>query len=107
MIVRVFRCTVVEGKEAEHRDYAFKSRHPSLSREAGLVAYYAGKPLPGESNRTRCLVQIWESLELVKAARGEFWDQPMKAMPDEVREIYDTATVEHFELADEFQTLPK
>lgn len=103
MIVRVYRCTVVAGKEAEHRQYTFKSRHPSLSREPGLVAFYAGKPVPGSDDRTRCLVQIWESLEALKAARGEFWDQPMKSMPAEVRGIYDSATVEHYELADRYQ----
>ncbi len=103
MIVRIYRCPVVAGKEAEHRESAFKSRHPSLSREPGLIAFYAGKPLPDSDDRTRCMVQIWESLEALKVARGEFWDQPMKTMPDEVRSIYDTATVEHFELADEFQ----
>jgi heme-degrading monooxygenase HmoA len=103
MIMRVYRCTVVAGKEAKHKEYAFKSRHPSLSREPGLVAFYAGKPLPGSDDRTRCLVQIWQSLAGLKAARGEYWDQPMKSMPDEVRGIYDSATVEHFELADEYQ----
>lgn len=104
MIMRVYRCTVVKGKEAEHREYAFKSRHPSLSKEPGLVAFYAGKPLADSDGRSRCLVQIWESMEALKAARGEFWDHPMKDMPDDVRGIYDTATVEHYELADEFQT---
>ncbi len=103
MIVRVYRCTVVAGKEAEHREYAFKSRHPSLSREPGLLAFYAGKPLLDSDDRTRCMVQIWESLDALKAARGEFWDQPMKTMDDEVRTIYDSATVEHFELADEYR----
>jgi heme-degrading monooxygenase HmoA len=102
MIIRVYRCTVVAGKEAEHREFAIKKSHPSLSREEGLFRFYAGKPLPGSDDRTRCMVQIWESLEALKAARGENWDQPMKSLPDEVRGIYDSATVEHFELADEY-----
>ena len=103
MIIRVYRCTVVAGKEAEHRAFAFNKSHPSLSKEAGLIAFYAGKPLPGSDDRTRCLVQIWESLSALKAARGEDWNNPMNSMPDEVREIYDSATVEHFELADEYK----
>lgn len=103
MIIRVYRCTVVPGKEAEHREFAFKKGHPQLSREPGLIAFYAGKPLPGSDDRARCMVQIWESLAALKAARGENWDQPMKALPDEVRGIYDSATVEHFELADEYK----
>jgi len=49
------------------------------------------------------MVQIWESLSALKAARGDDWNNPMKALPDEVRDIYDSATVEHFELADEYQ----
>lgn len=102
MIIRVYRCTVVAGKEAEHREFAFEQSHPSLSSEEGLIAFYAGKPLPGSDDRTRCMVQIWESLEALKAARGENWDQPMKSVPDPVRGIYDSATVEHFELADKY-----
>jgi len=101
MIIRVYRCTVVAGKEAEHREFAFKKGHPSLSKDPGLIAFYAGKPLPGSDDRTRCLVQIWENLEALKAARGNNWNDPMVSMPDEIRSIYDSATVEHFELADE------
>ncbi|MEZ5812439.1 MAG: hypothetical protein R3D45_13585 [Rhizobiaceae bacterium] len=103
MIMRVYRCTVVEGKEEEHRKFAFQKRHPSLSRKPGLIAFYAGKPVPGSSDRARCLVQIWESMEALTSALGEFWDQPMKAMPPEVRDVYDSATIEHYELADQFQ----
>lgn len=103
MIVRVYRCTVVAGMEEQHRAFAFKKSHPALSREPGLIAFYAGRPLPGTDDRTRCLVEMWESLDAIKAARGDDWDQPMKAMPDEVRDIYDSATVEHYELADEYR----
>jgi hypothetical protein len=49
------------------------------------------------------MVQIWESLAALKAARGEYWNEPMSALPAEARDIYDTATVEHFELADEYR----
>ncbi len=102
MIFRVYRCTVIAGKEAEHRAFAFKKGHPSLSKDPGLIAFYAGKPLPGSDDRTRCMVQIWESLSALRAARGDDWSNPMKSMPDEVRDIYDSATVEHYELADEY-----
>jgi heme-degrading monooxygenase HmoA len=107
MIMRVYRCTVVKGKEEEHKESAFKNRHPSLSQKAGLIAFYAGKPVPKSSDRARCMVQIWESMEALTAALGEYWDQPMKAMPDELRDIYDSATVEHYELADQFQIAEK
>ena len=103
MIMRIYRCTVISGREAQHREFAFKSAHPSLSKDKGLIAFYAGKPLPGSEDRTRCMVQIWESLQALKTARGESWSEPMKALPDEARDIYDTATVEHFDLADTHQ----
>jgi len=103
MIMRIYRCTVIPGKEVQHREFAFKKAHPTLSKDKGLVAFYAGKPLRDSDDRTRCMVQIWESLDALKDARGANWNEPMKALPDEVRDIYDTATVEHFELADTHQ----
>ena len=39
------------------------------------------------------MVQIWESLAAIKAARGANWNEPMKALSDEARGIYDTASV--------------
>jgi heme-degrading monooxygenase HmoA len=103
MIIRIYRCTVVAGKEAEHRAFAFQKSHPALSKEPGLIAFYAGRPLSESDDRTRCLVQIWESLSALQAARGNDWNEPMKSLPEEAREIYDSATVEHYELADEFR----
>ena len=103
MIMRVYHCTVMPGKEAQHREFAFKKAHPSLGNDEGLIAFFAGKPLAGSDDRTRCMVQIWESLEALKVARGEHWREPFKALPDEARDIYDTATAEHFELADVHQ----
>lgn len=103
MIMRVYRCTVMPGKERQHIEFAFKKAHPSLSTDEGLIAFFAGKPLAGSDERTRCMVQIWESLDALKAARGEYWEEPLKALPDEARDIYDSATAEHFELADVFQ----
>jgi heme-degrading monooxygenase HmoA len=103
MIIRIYRCTVVAGKEAEHREFAFRKSHPRISTMPGLIAYYAGKPVQASDDRTRCMVQIWESFSALKSAIGENWDQPMKAIPQEVRHIYDSATVEHFELADEYR----
>ena len=71
MIIRVYRCTVVKGMEAEFREFAFKTSHPWLRERPGLVAFYAGRPLPGSDDRTRCMVQIWESAEAIQAALGE------------------------------------
>jgi hypothetical protein len=51
------------------------------------------------------MVQIWESLDALKAARGEGSERPMKTLPAEARAIYDTATGELFELADHYRFL--
>ncbi len=102
MIMRVYRCTVVAGKEAEFREFAFTKSHPWLRQQPGLKAFYAGRPLPDSSERGRCMVQIWESIAAIKAAIGEDWRQPLK-LPNEARVFIETASVEHYDLADEFR----
>jgi heme-degrading monooxygenase HmoA len=102
MIMRVYRCTVVAGKDAEFREYAFSKSHPWLRERPGLIAFYAGRPLPESGERTRCMVQIWESLSALQAAIGDDWRQPMK-LPEEARAFIESASVEHYELADEFR----
>ena len=47
------------------------------------------------------MVQIWESISAIQAAVGDDWQKPMK-LPDEAREFIDSASVEHYELADQF-----
>jgi hypothetical protein len=51
MIMRVYRCTVVAGKEAEFREYAFTKSYPWLRERPGLIAFYAGRPLPDSGDR--------------------------------------------------------
>lgn len=103
MIMRVYRCSVVAGKEAEFREFAFKKSHPWLRKQPGLIAFYAGRPLPDSGERARCMVQIWESIAAIKAAVGEDWRQPRK-LPDEALMFIESASVEHYDLADEFRT---
>lgn len=102
MIMRVYRCTVVAGKEAEFREFAFTRSHPWLRAQPGLVAFYAGRPLPDSGDRARCMVQIWESISAIQAAIGADWRQPPK-LTEEVRVFVESASVEHYELADEFR----
>ncbi len=102
MIIRVYRCTVVAGREAEFREFAFSKRHPWLRDRPGLVAFYAGKPLPGSDERTRCMVQIWEGPEAIQAALGDDW-RHTPTMPEEARPFIEAASVEHYELADEYR----
>ncbi len=101
MIMRIYRCTVIAGKEAAFREFAFSKRHPWLRGRPGLIAFYAGKPLPGSDDRARCMTQIWESAAAIQAALGEDWDQPVK-IPEDVLDIIDSASVEHYEVADTF-----
>jgi len=102
MIIRVYRCTVVDGRDAEFREWVYSISHPWLRERPGLIAFYAGRRLPGSGERTRCVVQIWESVVAIRAAIGDDWQQPPKP-PDEARAFIESASVEHYELADEFR----
>jgi heme-degrading monooxygenase HmoA len=101
MIIRVYRCTVVAGKEAEYKEFADNKGHPWLRDQPGLIAFYAGKALPESNEHTRCIVQIWESISSIQAAIGDDWRQPY--LPDESRAFVKSASVEHYELADDFR----
>jgi len=101
MIIRVYRCTVVAGKEAEFREFAFGKRHPWLRERPGLVAFFAGRPLPGNDDRQRCMTQIWESERALRAAMGDNWRET-PVLPPEAQALIETASVEHYELADHF-----
>ena len=102
MIMRVYRCTVVAGKEAEFREFASSKSHPWLREQPGLIAFYAGRPFPESAERTRCMVQIWESVSAIEAAIGEDWHQ-LRKLPEEACAFIESASVEHYELADEFR----
>lgn len=101
MIIRVYRCTVVEGKDAEFGRFAFDKRHPWLRAQAGLVAFFAGKPAPGDTGRDRCMFQIWESEKALRAAMGDKW-RDLPTLPVEASALIESASVEHYELADHF-----
>ena len=49
------------------------------------------------------MVQIWESLSAIQAALGDDWRQPLK-LPEDARAFIESASVEHYELADEFRS---
>ena len=102
MILRIYRCAVVAGREAEFRAFAYGKSHPWLRNQPGLIAFYAGRPMPGSDGRHRCMVQIWRDLSAIEAAFGENWRDPPK-LPDETRQFIDSASVEYYEVADEFQ----
>ena len=101
-IMRVYRCVVVAGKEAEFREYAFGKSHPRLRERPGLRAFFAARPLPGNDDRTRCMVQIWESVSAIETALGKNWHEP-PSLPAEAQAFVEFHTVEHYELDDEFR----
>jgi heme-degrading monooxygenase HmoA len=101
-IMRVYRCVVVAGKEGEFREYAFGKSHPRLRAQPGLQAFFAARPLPGNDDRTRCMVQIWESVSAIEAALGKGWREPPE-LPAEAQVFVESQAVEHYELADEFR----
>ena len=102
MIIRVYRCTVVPGKEAEFREFGFSKGHPWLREQPGLIAFYAGKSLPESGERKRFMVQIWESVSAIQAAIGDDWQQP-RQLPEEARAFIESDSIECYELADEFR----
>jgi len=99
--MRVYRCTVAAGKEREFRAFASGTRNPWLYERQGLVAFFGGTPLKGDSDRGRCMVQIWESEAALRAAMGNDWRET-PVLPDEARGLIESASVEHYELADHF-----
>ncbi len=101
MIMRVYRCIVVAGKEAELTEFVFAKAHPWLRAQPGLVAFYAGRS--PDSGNGRCMVQIWESLAAIQSAFGEGWRNPRK-LPDEVISFIESESVEHYEVADAFNS---
>ncbi|HEY6631511.1 MAG TPA: hypothetical protein VIZ90_08675 [Rhizobiaceae bacterium] len=101
MIIRVYRCTVVAGKEKEFREFAYGTRHPWLRERPGLVAFFAGNPLSRGDDRSRCIVQIWEGEAALRAAMGDDWRQT-PVLPAEGAALIESASVEHYELADHF-----
>jgi heme-degrading monooxygenase HmoA len=101
MIMRVYRCIGVSGKDDEFRETAFATTHAWLRQQPGLVAFYAGRATAGSNSRERCMVQIWQSFDAIQAAFGDNWRVPRK-LPEEMRPLIESASVEHYGIADEF-----
>jgi quinol monooxygenase YgiN len=106
MIMRVYRCTMIAGKEAEFLGTALATTHAWLRQQPGLVAFYAGRPPADSKSRERCMVQIWENIDAIKATFGDNWRMPRK-LPEEMRPLVESASVsvEHYDIADEFHSI--
>ncbi len=103
MIIRVYRCTVVKGMEAEFREFAFKTRHPWLRERPGLVAFYAGRPLPGSDDARAAWSRSGKAPRQSRQPSGDDW-RHTPTLPEEARAFVESASVEHYELADEFRS---
>lgn len=66
MIMRVYRCIGVSGKDDEFRETAFATTHAWLRQQPGLVAFYAGRATAGSNSPERCMVQIWQSFDAIQ-----------------------------------------
>jgi len=106
MIMRVYRCTMVAGKDAEFLGTALATTHSWLRQQPGLVAFYAGRPPADSNSRERCMVQIWQNIDAIKAAFGDNWRMP-RNLPEEMRPLVESASVsvEHYDIADEFHSI--
>jgi heme-degrading monooxygenase HmoA len=104
MIMRVYRCTMVAGKDAVFLETALATTHAWLRQQPGLIAFYAGRPPPGTNSRERFMVQIWENIDAIQAAFGDNWRVPRK-LPEEMRALVESASVEHYDIADEFHSI--
>lgn len=101
MIIRVYRCSVIAGKEDAFRAYAMSTSHPKIRERPGLDAFYSGRALPGSPERGRVMVQLWDSEAALEAALGPAWREPPQ-LPAEALALIEGQSVEHYELGDEF-----
>lgn len=97
MIVRVFRVTVHEGKEAEFGDFFKNTALPLVQSQPGIVSVTAGLPRPETPNEF-CMVMVWRDVEALKAFAGEDWRKP-HIHPDEADTVRDRS-LHHYELVE-------
>jgi heme-degrading monooxygenase HmoA len=95
MIIRVFKPTIHPGKENEFESFLRDTAVPLVSRQAGLVAQYVGRPC-GPSSTAYMYVTVWEDVESIQAFAGERW-QDAVITPDEKHLLRDTS-IEHYEV---------
>ncbi len=70
MIVRIFRVRVMEGKLAEWQQKVEAHSIPWMRKQTGLIAFYPGKPMDGES-REYSMTSIWKDVASIRRAAGE------------------------------------
>jgi len=94
MIIRLFKAKIHPGKLNSWEEKVEKFSIPWLKQQEGLLEYYPGKPLSDQS-RVYSMLSLWESIEVLKKAVGEDWEQVV-LLEDEAS-LVEEASVEHFE----------
>ena len=97
MIVRVFRVTVHDGKQAEFSEFFKNTALPLVQSQPGIVSVTAGLPRPETPNEF-CMVMVWRNVEALKAFAGEDWRKP-HIHPDEAETMRDRS-LHHYELVE-------
>jgi hypothetical protein len=77
MVIRVFRARLKAGHTADElARMAEEATLPSLERERGLVARYAGTGL-GETGEEFTVISVWKDLDALKKMTGDDWERPL------------------------------
>jgi len=97
MIIRLFKAKIHPGQLDIWQEKVEKFSIPWLKQQSGLLRYYPGKPL-SENSREYSMISLWESMEALKDAVGEDWEQVI-LLEDEASLVEETS-VEHFEYFD-------
>jgi heme-degrading monooxygenase HmoA len=95
MIIRVFRPTIHDGKEAEFESFLRDTAIPLVSQQSGLGAQHVGRPRDPSSTEF-VYVTVWEDVESIRAFAGERWQEAVIA-PEEEHLLKDT-WIGHYEV---------
>jgi quinol monooxygenase YgiN len=95
MIVRVFRAKIKLGKQKEYEQFVKEQAIPSVSKQEGVIAQYAGRPL-GSNKNEFVFVSVWNSLEELKAYAGNQWENSVIEPGEEV--LFEETAVHNYEL---------
>ncbi|MCV2865355.1 antibiotic biosynthesis monooxygenase family protein [Albidovulum sediminicola] len=96
MIIRIFRVTVEDGKEAEFERFFLDTALPLVKSQPGIVSVTPGLPRPETPNEF-CMVMVWSDVDAIKAFAGENWQQP-HIHPDEAGLIRERS-LHHYNLS--------
>jgi heme-degrading monooxygenase HmoA len=94
VIIRVFRPTILAGRQTEFEAFLREEAVPLVSRQAGLVAQHAGRP-QDPSSTEYVYVTVWQDVKSIRAFAGERWQEAV-ITPDE-RHLLRATWIAHYE----------